>query len=197
MSGVAHGLRRLCVFCGASPGRDPAHAAFAREVGAGLAGRGIGVVYGGGRVGLMGALADGALDAGGEVIGVIPRGLVERELAHGGVTDLRVVESLHERKAVMASLADGFVALPGGLGTLEELAEAMSWAQLDLHDKPCGVLDPTGYFEPLLAFLDRAVEEGFLATGHRELLVVARDLDDLLARFRAHRAGVGGWELRG
>jgi uncharacterized protein (TIGR00730 family) len=131
----------------------------------------------------MGALADGALASGGEVIGVIPRGLVDREVAHRGVTDLRVVETLHERKAVMASLADGFVALPGGLGTLEELAEAMSWAQLDLHDKPCGLLDPTGYFEPLLAFLDRAVDEGFLASAQRELLIVARDLDGLLARF--------------
>jgi uncharacterized protein (TIGR00730 family) len=197
MAGEARILRRLCVFCGASPGLNPAHAAFARDVGAGLAARGIGVVYGGGRVGLMGALADGALGAGGEVIGVIPRGLVDRELAHSGVTELRVVETLHERKAVMASLADGFVALPGGLGTLEELAEAMSWAQLDLHDKPCGLLDPTGYFEPLLAFLDRAVEEGFLATGHRELLVVGRDLDSLLTRFGAHRAAVGRWDLPG
>lgn len=197
MSGEERVLRRLCVFCGASPGRAPGHAAFARDVGAGLAARGIGVVYGGGRVGLMGALADGALGAGGEVIGVIPRGLVDRELAHSGVTELRVVETLHERKAVMASLADGFVALPGGLGTLEELAEAMSWAQLDLHDKPCGVLDPTGYFDPLLAFLDRAVEEGFLDSGHRELLVVARDLDSLLTRFEAHRAAVGRWDLPG
>ncbi len=190
-------IRRLCVFCGASAGRDPGYAAFAREVGAELAGRGIGVVYGGGRVGLMGALADGALAAGGEVIGVIPRGLVERELAHRGVTELRVVESLHERKAVMASLAGGFVALPGGLGTLEELAEAMSWAQLELHDKPCGLLDPTGYFEPLLGFLDRAVEEGFLAAAHRELLVVARDVDGLLARFEAHRAPAGRWQRPG
>jgi hypothetical protein len=176
-------MTRLCVFCGASPGRDPRHATFAREVGAELTRRGIGIVYGGGRTGLMGALADGALAGGGEVIGVIPRGLVDREVAHRGVTELRVVETLHERKAVMASLADGFVALPGGLGTLEELAEAMSWAQLDLHDKPCGLLDPTGYFEPLLAFLDRAVDEGFLARRHRELLVVARDVDGLLARF--------------
>lgn len=190
-------LRRLCVFCGASPGRDPVHAEFAREVGAGLAARGIGVVYGGSRTGMMGALADGALGAGGDVIGVIPRGLVEREVAHGRLTELRVVETLHERKAVMASLADGFVALPGGLGTLEELAEVFSWAQLALHDKPCGVLDPTGYFEALLAFLDRAVDEGFLASGHRELLVVARDLDGLLARFGAQRAAAGGWELQG
>jgi uncharacterized protein (TIGR00730 family) len=197
MAGERPDTKRLCVFCGASAGRDPAHAAFAREVGAELARRGIGVVYGGGRVGLMGALADGALAAGGEVIGVIPRGLVERELAHRGVTELRVVESLHERKAVMASLADGFVALPGGLGTLEELAEVMSWAQLELHDKPCGVLDPTGYFEPLLGFLDRAVDEGFLAAANRELLVVARDVDGLLTRFAAHRAPVGRWERRG
>jgi hypothetical protein len=175
--------RRLCVFCGASPGRDPRHAAFASDAGADLARRGIGIVYGGSRTGLMGALADGALAAGGEVIGVIPRGLVGREVAHPGVTELRVVETLHERKAVMASLADGFVALPGGLGTLEELAEVMSWAQLDLHDKPCGLLDPTGYFEPLLAFLDRAVDEGFLAAAQREMLIVARDLDGLLARF--------------
>jgi uncharacterized protein (TIGR00730 family) len=191
------GIRRLCVFCGASPGRNPAHAAFAREVGADLARRGIGVVYGGSRVGLMGALADGALSAGAEVIGVIPRGLVDREVAHGGLTELRVVETLHERKAVMASLADGFVALPGGLGTLEELAEAMSWAQLELHDKPCGVLDPTGYFDPLVGFLDRAVEEGFLDAANRGLLVVARDLDDLLARFESHRAPVARWERPG
>jgi uncharacterized protein (TIGR00730 family) len=184
-------IRRLCVFCGASPGRDPAHAAFARQAGADLAARGIAVVYGGGRVGLMGALADGALAAGGEVVGVIPRGLVDRELAHRGLTEMRVVETLHERKAVMASLADGFVALPGGLGTLEELAEVMSWAQLELHEKPCGVLDPTGYFAPLLGFLDRAVEEGFLAPAHRELLVVARDLDGLLARLAEHRFPVG------
>ena len=184
-------IRRLCVFCGASPGRDPAHAAFAHQVGADLAGRGIAIVYGGGRVGLMGALADGALGAGGEVIGVIPRGLVDRELAHRGVTELRVVETLHERKAVMASLADGFVALPGGLGTLEELAEVMSWAQLELHHKPCAVLDPTGYFAPLLGFLDRAVEEGFLPPAQRELLVVAGDLDGLLAQFAAHRSPVG------
>ena len=184
-------FRRLCVFCGASPGRDPAHVVHARATGDGLARRGIGVVYGGGRVGLMGALADGALAAGGEVIGVIPARLVDRELAHPGVTELRIVDTLHERKAVMAELSDGFVALPGGLGTLEELAEVLSWAQLDLHAKPCGLLDPLGYFEPLRAFFDRAVDAGFLHERQRHLLIVERDLDRLLERFAEHRAPGG------
>jgi uncharacterized protein (TIGR00730 family) len=176
-------LRRVCVFCGASPGRNPAYGALARETGAALAGRGIGVVYGGGRVGLMGALADGALAAGGEVIGVIPRGLVDRELAHPDVTELRVVGTLHERKALMADLSDAFIALPGGLGTLEEVSEVVSWAQLDLHSKPCGVLDPFGYFAALMRFLDHAVEEGFLAPPDRARLVVEESLDRLLERF--------------
>ena len=135
---------RICVFCGASPGRDPAYAELAWEVGAGLAGRGIGLVYGGGRVGLMGAVADAALAAGGEVIGVIPSRLVDRELAHRAVTDLRVVDTLHARKAMMAELSEGFIALPGGYGTLEELAEVISWAQLDLHTKPIGLLGHGG-----------------------------------------------------
>jgi uncharacterized protein (TIGR00730 family) len=179
---------RICVFCGASPGRDPRHADGARAFGALLAERGIGLVYGGGRVGLMGALADGALDAGGEVIGVIPARLVDRELAHPGVTELRIVETLHQRKAVMAELADAFVALPGGLGTLEELAEVLSWAQLDLHAKPFALLDPLGYYEPLVAFLDRAVAEGFLQPVHRRLLAVESDAAVLLARLIASRA---------
>jgi uncharacterized protein (TIGR00730 family) len=135
---------RICVFCGASPGRGEVYRTLAGAVGAGLAERGIGVVYGGGRVGLMGALADGALAAGGEVTGVIPRRLVDRELAHPGLTRLHVVDTLHERKAKMAELADGFIALPGGLGTLEELSEVASWAQLDLHTKPIGLLGPDG-----------------------------------------------------
>jgi uncharacterized protein (TIGR00730 family) len=186
-------MRRICVFCGASPGRDPAHAAFARRVGAELARRGIGLVYGGGRVGLMGAVADGALEAGGEVDGVIPRHLVDRELAHPGVR-LHVVGTLHERKARMAELADGFIALAGGLGTLEELAEVLSWAQLELHAKPIGLLDPSGYYEPLVAFLDRAEAEAFLASAHRDLLIVERDLDALLERFATHRPPPGRWE---
>jgi uncharacterized protein (TIGR00730 family) len=185
---------RLCVFCGASPGRDPAFAALARSVGAGLAGRGIGVVYGGGRVGLMGAVADAALEAGGEVIGVIPSRLVDRELAHGGVTDLRVVETLHQRKATMAELSDGFVALPGGLGTLEELAEVASWAQLDLHAKPIGLLGPGGYWDGLLTWLDRAVAEGFITAHHRTLVAVDQDLEALLERFAAWTPRVSRWE---
>ena len=176
---------RICVFCGASPGSRPAYLDLAASVGEGLAARGIGVVYGGGRVGMMGAVADAALAAGGEVIGVIPRHLVHRELAHTDLTELRVVDTLHERKAEMAALADGFVALPGGLGTLEELAEVASWAQLGLHAKPIGLLGVAGYWDALLAWLDHAVAEGFLATDHRRLVGADRDLDSLLERFAA------------
>lgn len=152
----------------------------------------MGIVYGGGRVGLMGALADAALAAGGEVIGVIPRRLVDRELAHPGLTELRVVGSLHERKATMAELADGFVALPGGLGTLEELAEVASWAQLDLHAKPIGLLG-RAYWEPLLGWLDHAVGEGFISPEHRGLLRVDPDLDALLDRFERWEPPAGRW----
>jgi uncharacterized protein (TIGR00730 family) len=176
-------IRRICVFCGASAGRDPAYLRLAAAVGAGLAERGIGVVYGGSRVGMMGALADAALDAGGEVIGVIPRGLVDRELAHGGLTEQHVVGTLHERKAEMATLSDGFIALPGGLGTLEELAEVVSWAQLGLHAKPIGLLGPAGYWDALLAWLDHAVAEGFIAPGNRALVGLDPDLEALLERF--------------
>jgi uncharacterized protein (TIGR00730 family) len=174
---------RVCVFCGASPGRDPAYVELARSVGGGLAARGIGVVYGGGRVGLMGAVADAALEAGGEVIGVIPSRLVDRELAHRDVTDLRVVDTLHARKALMAELSDGFIALPGGFGTLEELTEVVSWAQLDLHTKPIGLLGPNGYWDGLLGWLDQVAGEGFIAPNHRTLVAVDADLDALLARF--------------
>ena len=176
-------MRRVCVFCGASPGRDPGYVALAASVGEGLARRGIGVVFGGSRVGMMGAVADAALAAGGEVIGVIPRRLVEREVAHSGLTELRIVETLHERKAGMAALADGFIALPGGLGTLEELAEVASWAQLSLHTKPIGLLGRDGYWDHLLRWLDHAVEEGFLAPANRALVEQDADLDALLARF--------------
>lgn len=186
-------MSRICVFCGASPGRDPAYVELARSVGAGLAGRGVGVIYGGGRLGLMGALADAALAAGGEVIGVIPRGLVGRELAHPGATELRVVGSLHERKAEMAELADGFIALPGGLGTLEELAEVASWAQLELHAKPIGLLGIGDYWDRLLGWLDHAVAEGFISAEHRRLVGVDADLDALLDRFEAWRPPPGRW----
>lgn len=184
---------RICVFCGASPGRTAAYRDLAEAVGRGLAERGIGVVYGGGRVGLMGALADAALSAGGEVTGVIPRRLVDRELAHPGLTELHVVGSLHERKAKMAELADGFVALPGGLGTLEELSEVASWAQLELHAKPIGLLGAGGYWTPLLAWLDQAVEEGFISASHRRLLQVDADLETLLARFDRWAAPPDRW----
>jgi uncharacterized protein (TIGR00730 family) len=180
-------LRRICVFCGASDGRDPRYAKTARAVGEELAGRGIELVFGGGRRGLMGAVADGALAAGGRVIGVIPGALVDRELAHRGVTELRIVATLHERKAVMAELSDAFIALPGGLGTLEELAEVLSWAQLELHRKPIGALDVGGYFASLGTFLDHATAEGFIGRRQRALLLVDDDLDRLLARF-------AGWE---
>lgn len=171
------------MFCGASAGRDPAFATLARSVGRDLATRGFGIVYGGGRVGLMGALADAALDAGGEVIGVIPRGMVDRELAHGGVTSLRIVETLHERKALMADLSDAFIALPGGLGTLEELAEVLSWAQLGLHAKPIGLLDLDGHWRDLVAWIDGAVARGFVSAANRDLLAVETDLGRLLDDF--------------
>ncbi len=187
--------RRICVFCGAGPGVGPAYLELARDVGRGLAERGIGLVYGGGRVGLMGAVADAALDAGGEVTGVIPQRLVARELAHPGVTELRVVETLHERKAAMAELADAFIALPGGLGTLEELAEVTSWAQLQLHAKPIGLLAVDDYWRSLLDWLDHAVAEGFLAPTHRRLLLDAPDLDGLLAAFARWTPAAGRWDV--
>jgi uncharacterized protein (TIGR00730 family) len=183
MEGGAGPLRRVCVFCGASPGRDPRYAGVARSVGEALARRGIELVYGGSAAGLMGAVADGALAAGVRVTGVIPAGLVDRELAHEGVTELRVVTTLHERKAVMAELSDAFLALPGGLGTLEELSEVLSWAQLGLHAKPVGALDVGGFFGPLVAYLDHAAREGFITPGSRDLLLVDDDLDRMLDRF--------------
>jgi uncharacterized protein (TIGR00730 family) len=178
-------MKRICVFCGSSTGKDPVHLGAARAMGRTLAGRGLGLVYGGGGTGLMGALADAALEAGGEVVGVIPRALQLRELAHPGLTALHVVGSMHERKARMEALADGFVALPGGLGTLEELAEILTWAQLGLHAKPCGLLDVAGYYRPLVGFFDRAEAEGFVRAEHRALLAVEQEPAALLDRFLA------------
>ncbi len=193
-AGESPPIRRLCVFCGSNPGRDPAYRRLAETLARVLAERGIGIVYGGGRVGLMGALADAALAAGGEVVGVMPRALIDREIGHRGLTDLRIVGSMHERKALMAELADGFVALPGGIGTLEELFEAWTWAQLGLHAKPCAVLDADGFYDPLVAFLDHLVETGFVRPAHRSMLVAVRSPDALLAAFAAYRAPrVGKW----
>jgi uncharacterized protein (TIGR00730 family) len=175
-------VRRVCVFCGSSSGRLPAYAAAARAFGAAAAERGLGVVYGGGRVGLMGALADAALAAGGEVLGVIPQSLVDRELAHGAVTELHVVGSLHERKARMAELADAFVALPGGFGTLDELLEQLTWSQLGVHDKPVGLLDVDGYWRPLVALARHAADEGFVREVDLAAIAVADDAPGLLDR---------------
>jgi uncharacterized protein (TIGR00730 family) len=178
-------IRSLCVYCGSNPGRDPAYGEAAAELARLLAGRGIRIVYGGGKVGLMGRLADEALAAGGEVVGVIPQHLVDREIGHAGVTDLRVVGSMHERKALMAELADAFVALPGGVGTLEELVEVYTWAQLGLHRKPLGLLDVAGYYRPLTAFLDAAVDAAFLREAHRAMLLVDATPAGLLERLAA------------
>ena len=160
----------------------PAYAEAAHAFGAALAGRGLGLVYGGGRVGLMGAVADAALAAGGSVVGVIPQELVDRELAHGGLTELHVVGSLHERKAVMAELADGFVALPGGFGTLDELLEQLTWSQLGLHAKPIGLLDVEGYWRPLIALARHATDEGFVRESDLGAIAVADDPEGLLDR---------------
>jgi uncharacterized protein (TIGR00730 family) len=175
-------LSSVCVFCGSNAGADPAYVAAAEAVGAGLAGRGVRVVYGGGRVGLMGALADAARAEGGEVVGVMPRQMVEREIGHTGLDDLRVVGSMHERKALMVELADGFITLPGGIGTLEETFEVFTWAQLGLHAKPLGLLDVRGYYEPLAAFLDHAVEQRFLRPETRAMLTVAESFEALMDR---------------
>lgn len=175
-------FRRICVYCGSSEGRRPEYAEAARSLGAFLARRKIGLVYGGGRVGLMGAVAEGALAAGGEVIGVIPEKLRARELAHLGLSELFVVDSMHARKTMMANLSDAFIALPGGWGTLEETFEVTTWAQLNYHLKPVGLLNVGGYYDGLLAFVDHAVEEGFIRGVHRGLVVSATDPEQLLEK---------------
>jgi uncharacterized protein (TIGR00730 family) len=181
-------LSSICVFCGSNAGADPAYLAAADTVGRQLAQRGIRVVYGGGRVGMMGAVADAARAAGGEVVGVIPQQIFDLEIGHTGLDDLRVVGSMHERKALMAELADAFVALPGGIGTLEELFEVYTWAQLGIHAKPLGLLDVAGYYEPLAAFLDHAVAQRFLRAETRAMLAVADDFDGLLEALHAWQA---------
>lgn len=179
-------IRRLAIFCGSNPGARPDYVEAARSLGKLLAQRGIGIVYGGSNVGLMAALADSMMDELGDIIGVIPRMLVEREVANRALTDLRIVESMHERKALMAELADGFIALPGGIGTLEEFFETWTWGQLGMHAKPCGLLNVAGYFDPLLEFLDHAVAEKFVRDVHRAMVVVESDPAELLARFEAY-----------
>jgi len=179
-------MRRICVFCGSNNGVDPAYTDAAREFGQALAQRGLGLVYGGAGVGLMGALADAVLAGGGEVCGVITQGLVEKEVAHQGLTDLCVVESMHERKATMAALADAFVALPGGLGTLDEFFEALTWGQLGIHAKPCGLLNIRGYYDELVRFLDRGAAQGFIPPKHRTMILVADQIPDIFNKLCAY-----------
>jgi uncharacterized protein (TIGR00730 family) len=165
-------MKRVCVYCGSSVGNNPVYRDVAVAMGSLLAKKKIALVYGGGHVGLMGVIADAVLAAGGEAIGVIPQSLADREIAHGGLTDLRIVDSMHTRKAMMADLSDAFIAMPGGVGTFEEFFEAITWTQLGLHRKPCGLLNAGGFYTPLVAFIDQAVSEGFIKPIHRSMMVV-------------------------
>lgn len=180
-------MKRIAVYCGSATPADPSYLALASAVGSGLAARGIGVVYGGGRLGLMGAVADSALAAGGEVIGVIPEALRDAEVAHRGCTQLEIVKGMHERKARFTDLADGFITLPGGVGTMDELWEAISWAQLGYHSKPVGLLNAAGFFDPLIAFNTRMIETGFIRAQHAGIMIVEPDLDALLAAMAAYQ----------
>jgi len=179
-------MNRLCVFCGSNAGETHRYAEAAGRMGRVLVERGLSLVYGGSQRGLMGRLADSVLAEGGDVVGVIPRALVHREVAHPDVPDMRIVDSMHQRKALMAELADGFAALPGGLGTLEEFCEVLTWSQLGLHRKPCGLLNVHGYFDPLIRFFDHAVQQGFVSTGHRRMIRVEEDPEGLLDALDAY-----------
>ncbi|MFO0946487.1 MAG: TIGR00730 family Rossman fold protein [Planctomycetota bacterium] len=191
-------MRRVCVFCGSSFGKSPKFKEAAVILGRALAGRRLELVYGGGNVGLMGVVADAVLEAGGHVIGVIPEALAAKEVAHRQLPDLRIVGSMHERKAIMADLSDGFIALPGGMGTLEELCEILTWSQLGMHDKPCGVLNIDGYYDRFLDFLDHAVGEQLLKQKHRDLVLVHTEADGLLDLFSHFRKPkVEKWINRG
>ena len=173
-------MKRICVYCGSNPGNLPEYLDTAEQLAQELVRRNIGLVYGGASVGIMGRIADTALDAGGEVIGVMPKSLVEKEVSHSGLTQLKVVDSMHERKSLMAELSDGFIALPGGLGTLEELFEVLTWAQLGFHQKPCALLNVKNYYAHLSLFLDHALTQGFIKNVHRDMLLVKEDPETLL-----------------
>jgi uncharacterized protein (TIGR00730 family) len=184
--------KRICVFTGSRHGSNPEYAEAARQLGRELVRRNYGLVYGGGNVGLMSVIADTVLALGGHVTGVIPDSLVSKEVAHRGLSDLRIVQSMHERKAMMAELSDGFIAMPGGIGTMEEFFEVLSWALLGIHRKPCGLLNTGGYYDRLIDFLDHAVEHDFLKPIHRSLLILANEPPDLLSRFEAFITSSGG-----
>jgi uncharacterized protein (TIGR00730 family) len=179
-------INRICVFCGTNPGSRPEYGAAARQLGQVLAAQGIELVYGGASVGIMGELADSVQEHGGHVTGIIPQQLVEKEAAHTGIPNLIVVASMHQRKSQMADMSDGFIALPGGIGTLEGFFEILTWAQLGIHDKPSGILNVHGYFDGLTGFLDHAVREGFLTEGHRNAIMVEATPERLLQRMRAY-----------
>ena len=189
-------LRAIAVFCGSKTGRDPDYAQLAAEVGARLAREGIAIVYGGGNVGLMGVLADAALAADGRVIGVIPTSLQERELAHTGLSEQHVVASMHERKTKMSELSDAFIALPGGIGTLEEIYEQWTWSQLGIHSKPCAFLNAKGYFDPIRAMIDRMAAEGFLAPEYAAMVAIEPTIEPLLARLRGYRPPPLKWAAK-
>jgi uncharacterized protein (TIGR00730 family) len=184
-------IERICVFCGSSPGTREMYIEQAQKLGRTMAAHGIGLVYGGGGIGLMGKVAQAVIDAKGEVIGVIPYALATKERAlgvtNGDQLEMRVVKTMHERKAMMTELADAFIALPGGLGTFDELFEALTWAQLGIHQKPIGILNIEGYFDPLLSLIDRAIEEGFVLPRYRRLIVESYDIEDLISRFFTYR----------
>lgn len=181
-------MKRICVYCGSSPGRNPRFGAAAEELGKALLRRNMGLVYGGASVGIMGMVADTVLAGGGEVIGVIPKALDAKELKHTGLTEQHVVKSMHERKAMMADLSDGFIALPGGWGTFEEIFEALTWAQLGFHRKPCGLLNESGYYDHLHLFLENAIEQQFVRPEYRSMLMISTDSEDLLDQFEAYEA---------
>lgn len=188
---VVMSIQSVCLFCGSSKGNRTSYIDAARELGATLAARGVTLVYGGGNIGLMGEAADAALAAGGRVIGVIPGFLKDKEVAHAGLSELHVTQTMHERKALMEDLSGGFVALPGGFGTYDELFEMLTWAQLSVHGKPIGLLNVDGFFDPLLAMVRHGVNEGFIRESHLELFVVADNLTDLLDRMNSHRSQPG------
>ncbi len=192
-------MKRICVFCGSSPGVKPEYSEAAIELGHALADKNIGLVYGGGNVGLMGQIAKAVVARGGNVVGVIPKALAEKEVAFTGLDDLRIVGTMHERKALMAELSDGFIALPGGLGTIEEFVEVLTWAQLGLHQKPCGLLNVCQYYDKFSEFIDTVCDQGFIEKGHREVLLVDDDPRSLLEKFETYRPpniDKAAWALR-